>query len=237
MLVHNCYECHSGDAAKAKGHLLLDTAEGMRKGGDSGAVILPGHADSSLLVEAIRYEGLEMPPKGQLPDEVVEDFVQWIDIGRTRSAGRQGCQAEGQDRPGRKHKFWAFRPPKAVPPPEVKDCGAGRIRISIALCHRQEQEHLAAVRDADRLTLIRRVTFDLTGLPPTPADVDAFLKDTSAGTPRGRRPVARFSTVRRASAHQLVRRGSLCRVDRQGPQRPLSLRLAVSRLRHRRLQR
>src|SRR5262245_58568943 len=69
IFVRNCYECHSGDAKKAKGNFVLDTREGLRKGGQSGAVIAPNDPDESLLIEAVKYEGLEMPPKGQLSDE------------------------------------------------------------------------------------------------------------------------------------------------------------------------
>jgi hypothetical protein len=181
VLVHNCYECHSGDAAKAKGHLLLDTAEGMRKGGDSGAVILPGHADSSLLVEAIRYEGLEMPPKAQLPDDVIEDFVQWIDMGAPDPRVGKAAKPKGKIDLAEARKYWAFRPPKRVTPPEVNDSRWPYNDIDRFVQARREQEHLAPAADTDRLTLIRRVTFDLTGLPPTPAEVDAFLKDPSAG--------------------------------------------------------
>jgi hypothetical protein len=181
VLVHNCYECHSGDPAKAKGHLLLDSAEGLRKGGDSGAVIAPGHADSSLLVEAIRYEGLEMPPKGQLSDEVVADFVEWIDMGAPDPRVGKAAKPKGKIDLAEARKFWAFQLPKVARPPEVNDSRWPHNNIDKFVRARQEQEHLDPVHDADRITLIRRVTFDLTGLPPTPAEVDAFVKDPSAG--------------------------------------------------------
>ena len=181
VLVHNCYECHSGEPGKAKGHLLLDSAEGMRKGGDSGAVIAPGHADSSLLIEALRYEGLEMPPKGQLPDEVIADFAEWVDMGAPDPRVGKAAKPNGKIDLAEAPKYWAFQPPQAHRPPEVNDSRWPHSNIDRFLRARQEQEHLAPVGDADRVTLIRRVTFDLTGLPPTPADVDAFLKDESSG--------------------------------------------------------
>ena len=81
ILVKNCYKCHSGDPKKAKGSFVLDTHAGLMKGGDSGAVIEPGHPEKSLLIEAVKYEGLEMPPDGQLPDEVVEDFEKCVQLG------------------------------------------------------------------------------------------------------------------------------------------------------------
>jgi hypothetical protein len=186
VLVHNCYECHSGDPAKTKGHLNLDTRDGLRKGGDSGAVIVLGHADSSLLIEALRYEGLQMPPKGQLPDQVVEDFKQWIEMGapdpRIGKAANPGSKTDMSEA----RKFWAFQRPKAVPAPKVTDAAWPISDIDRFIRSRQEQEHLRPVADADRITLIRRATFDLTGLPPTPAEIDAFENDQSSGA---------FSTV------------------------------------------
>ena len=101
MLVHNCYECHSGDPEKAKGDFVLDTRDGLRKGGDRAPAIVPGHADHSLLIEAIRYEALEMPPKGKLPDEAIDEFVRWVQMGAPDPRVRKGRQTAGQDRLGR----------------------------------------------------------------------------------------------------------------------------------------
>ncbi len=180
ILVQNCYECHSGDKAKAKGHLLLDSAEGMLQGGESGAAIMPGAPDDSLLVEAIRYEGLQMPPKGQLPEDVVQDIVQWIEMGAPDP--RVGKAAKPRDKidMAAARRYWAFRAPKAGTPPEVSDSRWPIAPIDHYVRATQEKEKLTPVGDADRLTLIRRVTFDLTGLPPTPEEVDAFLKDPAS---------------------------------------------------------
>ena len=178
VLVHNCYECHSGDPAKAKAHLVLDTHDGPRKGGESGPAVAPGHADDSLLVEAIRYEGLEMPPKGKLPDEVIEDFVQWIGMGapdpRVGKAAKPGKVDLAEAR-----KFWAFRRPKASPVPTVAETSWPKSDIDHFILASQEKEHLQPVADADAVTLIRRITFDLIGLPPTPEEIDAFVQDKS----------------------------------------------------------
>ncbi|HEX4143156.1 MAG TPA: PSD1 and planctomycete cytochrome C domain-containing protein [Pirellulales bacterium] len=179
VLVHNCYECHSGDAAKAKGHLLLDTRDGMLKGGDSGAAIVPEHADSSLLIEAIRYEGLEMPPKDQLPDEVIDDFVQWIEMGAPDPRVGKAAKPQGKIDFAEARKFWAFRHPKRLPAPQVQNIHWPMSDVDRFVLSRQQQEKLQPVADADRVTLIRRVTFDLTGLPPTPDEVDAFVNDKS----------------------------------------------------------
>ena len=178
LLVRRCYECHSGDPAKAKGGFTLDTRDGLLKGGQSGAVVAPGSVDGSLLIEAIRYEGLEMPPKEQMSDEEIATIVQWVEMGlpdpRFGRAAHPGKIDLEQAR-----KWWSFQRPKASPPPEVQNSAWPRTDIDRFILARMEKEKLHPVADADRETLIRRVTFDLIGLPPTPAEIDAFLNDPS----------------------------------------------------------
>ncbi len=181
VLVHNCYECHSGDPAKAKAHLVLDTHDGLRKGGDSGAPVVVGHANDSLLIEAIRYEGLEMPPKGKLSDETIDDFVTWVEMGAPDP--RSGKAAHPKDKVdlAEARRYWAFQPPKAPPVPQLKDPSWPLGPLDALVRARQEQAGVNPVADADRTTLIRRVTFDLTGLPPSPEEIDAFVADKSSG--------------------------------------------------------
>jgi hypothetical protein len=181
VLVHNCYECHSGNVAKAKAHLVLDTHDGLHKGGDSGAVVAPGHADNSLLIEAIRYEGLEMPPKGKLSDEVIEDFARWVDMGAPDPRVGKAAMPRNRVDLAEARKFWAFRPPKATPPPAISDMAWPETDIDRYIRAAQEREGLKVVGDADRVTLLRRLSFDLTGLPPKPEEIEAFVKDPSAG--------------------------------------------------------
>ncbi|MBS0261247.1 MAG: DUF1553 domain-containing protein [Planctomycetes bacterium] len=180
VLVHSCYQCHAGDATKAKGHFVLDTHDGLRKGGDSGAAITPGQPDKSLLIEALKYEGLEMPPDGPLPDEVVEDFERWVEMGAPDP--RQGKAANSKLKVdlASARRYWAFQPPKAVTPPQVEHKQWPRTEIDRFILARLEAQQLTPVPDADRVTLLRRVTFDLTGLPPTPSEIDSFLADTSS---------------------------------------------------------
>jgi hypothetical protein len=180
LLVHHCYECHSGDPAKAKGHLVVDTHDGLRKGGDSGAAVLPKHVDTSLLMEAIRYEGLQMPPKGQLPEEAIADFAAWIEMGAPDPRVGKAANPKNKVDLAEARRYWAFQPPKAKRPPNVKDAGWPRTDIDRFVRARQEQEQLTPAPDADRTTLLRRVSFDLVGLPPTPAEIDAFLNDKSS---------------------------------------------------------
>jgi hypothetical protein len=179
ILVQNCYQCHSGDPKKAKGGFVLDTHEGLQKGGNSGHVIDPGHPDHSLLIEAVRYESLEMPPKGKLSDELIGKLVKWVEMGapdpRTGKAVRAGNKIDF----AQARKFWAFQLPKAAAPPKVRDSAWPLTDIDRFVRARQEAEHLKPVADADRVVLIRRVTFDLTGLPPTVPEIDAFVTDKS----------------------------------------------------------
>jgi cytochrome c553 len=177
VLLRNCYECHSGDVKKAKGGLLLDTRLGLRKGGESGPAIVPGQPDDSLLIEAVRYDGLEMPPSGKLPDEVIDDLVKWIEMGapdpRVPKSGRKGLNLTEA------RKWWSFQKPKASPPPEVSNVSWPRSDFDRFILAAQEKAGLKPVGDADAETLLRRVTFDLTGLPPTPEEIDAFLRGPS----------------------------------------------------------
>jgi cytochrome c553 len=176
-LVRNCYECHSGDAKKAKGGLVLDTRAGLRKGGESGAAVVPGHPDDSLLIEAVRYDGLEMPPAGKLPDETIADLVKWVEMGaadpRVARPGRKGLNlAEAR-------KWWSFQKPKAVPPPTVANTPWARTDVDRFVLAALEKAGLKPVPDADPETLLRRVSFDLTGLPPSIEEIDAFMREPS----------------------------------------------------------
>jgi hypothetical protein len=176
LLVAKCYKCHAADTQK-RGELVLDTKAGWEVGGESGETIAPGKPDESLLIEAVRYEGFEMPPDKQLSDKEIEILVEWVKMGapdpRTEGgpAARKGIDIEE----GR--KYWAFQPPKKSSPPSVKKGEWPRSDIDRFLLAKQEAVGVVPVADADRLSLIRRVTFDLTGLPPTPDEVDDFVND------------------------------------------------------------
>jgi hypothetical protein len=179
VLVAECYACHSDSAKALKGGLRLDTREGLRAGGDSGPVVTPGKPDESPMLDALRHDGLAMPPRAKLPDAVVADFERWIRIGapdpRTgppaRTAARTGIDVEA----GR--RFWAYVAPRCFAPPAVADVSWPRNDIDRFVLATLEARGLRPSADADRVTLIRRVSFDLVGLPPTPEEVDAFVND------------------------------------------------------------
>jgi hypothetical protein len=177
VLVEHCYKCHSTAAGKSKGGLLLDSRDGLRKGGDSGPAVVPGKPEEGLLLRAVRYTDadLRMPPKGKLPSAVVADLEKWIAGGAPDP--RSASIALTPPRTPREH--WAFQPVTPPAVPEVKNSAWVRTSVDRFILARLEQRGLSPAPSADRRTLLRRVTFDLTGLPPTSEEIDAFLADTS----------------------------------------------------------
>ncbi|MCB1208778.1 MAG: DUF1549 domain-containing protein, partial [Verrucomicrobiales bacterium] len=169
VLVKQCYECHSADAKKLGGKLLLDAPSEMIAGGESGPALIPGDPDASLIVQALRYDGLEMPPKKRLPETVVTDFVTWVKLGapdpRTDSPKlTRPVDAEKSD-------LWSLKPVAKVSIPSVADTAWPRDAIDYFVLAKMEQNHLTPSRDADPRALIRRLYFDLTGLPPTLGEI------------------------------------------------------------------
>ncbi len=176
VLVERCYSCHSEQAKKLKGGLYLDTRERTLKGGDSGPALLPGKPDESRLIKAVRYadEDLQMPPKEKLPAEQIADLEAWVKMGAPDP--RKGAVAKGIDlEKARSH--WAFQAPRPVAPPEVKDKAWVATPIDAFILAGLEEKGLKPAPPADKRTLLRRATYDLTGLPPTPQEIDAFLAD------------------------------------------------------------
>ena len=182
VLAERCYECHSAEK-KQKGGLALDTREATMKGGDSGQAIIPGEPDRSRLIEAVRYANrdMQMPPKKKLPDSEIQALEEWVRMGapdpRTGAPaakhGRVIDIAEGR-------RFWSFAPLARVEVPEIRDPRSEiRNPVDAFIRAKLHENGLSPAPPADRRTLIRRATFDLTGLPPTPEEVDAFLADRS----------------------------------------------------------
>ena len=183
VLATKCAKCHAETAEKVQGGLLVDSREGLLRGGDTGPAIVPGSLEDSLLIEAIRYgdESLQMPPKVKLPDEVIADFEAWVRMGAPDprdGSGSATAVARGIDM-ARGRQFWAFQPPRASSPPEVQDISWPKTDIDRFLLAAIEAKGLKPVADADRFALIRRASFDLVGLPPAPEEVEAFVADES----------------------------------------------------------
>jgi hypothetical protein len=180
VLVTHCYECHSGESKTLRGGLFVDSRAGLLEGGDSGASIVPGKPDESLLIEALKYESYEMPPKQKLSAEIIADFEKWIEMGAPdpRTGDPRPAREEGIDlESGR--QFWSFQLPERHPLPQVNATDWPRSDLDHFILARQEEEGLVPTGDADRLTLLRRLYFDLTGLPPTPEQIREFIEDDS----------------------------------------------------------
>jgi hypothetical protein len=175
VLSTQCYSCHSRLATKVKGGLLVDSREAMLKGGDSGPAIVPGQPDKSRLIQAVRWatKDLQMPQKAKLPEAAISDLAAWVKAGAPwpkepgiRPAGPGSDSA--YDRSRKEH--WAWQPHRPAPP------GTDIDRLVLA---KLDEAHLQPVAPADRASLLRRVSFDLVGLPPAPEEIQAFVADAS----------------------------------------------------------
>ncbi|MBO0700955.1 MAG: PSD1 domain-containing protein, partial [Zavarzinella sp.] len=180
LLVGKCQECHGPE--KQKGSLRLDSRAAVLEGGESGPAIVPGDPTKSRLVQAIGYaDTLRMPPKQKLSPDQVATLTSWVKMGApwpeakdVRPAADSEFKITAQDR-----EFWSFRPVREPALPAVKDPGWVHTDIDRFVLAKLEEKGLKPVAPADKRTLIRRVTFDLVGLPPTPEEIDAFLADES----------------------------------------------------------
>jgi len=183
ILVSRCYDCHSEAGGKQKGGLWLDRRDGWKIGGDSGPTLIPGNLDKSLLVRSIRYfdEDLQMPPKGKLPPEELKVLEQWVAMGAPdpRDAAFAGAVRKTQIDFEAARKNWAFRPHTNPKPPAVENGDWADEAIDQFILAQLELKKLSPAADASSHALIRRLYFDLTGLPPTPAEVAAFTNDPS----------------------------------------------------------
>ena len=179
VLVQHCYECHAADAKILRGGLQLDSHAATRKGGDSGASIVPGNPADSLLLSAIKHESLVMPPNSKLPDNVIADFETWIRDGAVdpRSEIRAAKLPPVDYEAAQSH--WAFQKISDPSPPPVQNADWPVSRMDQFVLSKLEQSNMQPAVTADRRTLIRRATFDLVGLPPTTDEVNAFLADES----------------------------------------------------------
>ncbi len=181
VLVEKCYSCHSSEAEILKGGLHLDSREGLLTGGDSGAAAIPQNPAESLLIQSLKYESFEMPPSGKLPDAVIADFERWVEMGMPdpRVSGKPiSVQRAPNVEAGR--QFWSFQPVRMQEPPAVQDETWPLGEIDHFLLAKLEEHSLSPAADAERAVWLRRITFDLIGLPPTLEEIDAFVTDPSA---------------------------------------------------------
>ncbi|MBN9692783.1 MAG: PSD1 domain-containing protein [Verrucomicrobia bacterium] len=179
LLADHCYECHSARSEKAKGGLLLDTRAQLLKGGTSGVVLVPGKPEESLLIQVLKGTAKDvdaMPPEkagGPLKPEQIAVLEEWVRMGAPDP--RTG-ELTAQPNPA---AHWAFQPPRSVPPPVTAATPAGMNPIDAFIGAKLAEKGLSPAPRADQRTLLRRLTFDLTGLPPTPEEMQEFLNDPS----------------------------------------------------------
>lgn len=181
VLAQNCFKCHGED--KQKGDLRLDVHEAFLAGGESGPAIVPGKPKESLLLDAVNYASLEMPPDGKLSESEIEILTTWVKIGapwpKEHGGAGPGLRKVRDKITAADREYWAFQPVRRAALPEVNNDTWSRGPIDRFLLNRLQQENLLPAPEADRSVLIRRLSFDLTGLPPTPAEIAAFKNDPS----------------------------------------------------------
>ena len=176
-LVTECYQCHSLKAPKLKGGLSLESRDATLKGGDAGPALVPGDPDASLLIKAVRYtdSDLQMPPRGhKLSDAQIADLEAWVKMGAPDP--RTGLAIAKKKNP---RDYWAFQPIKNSPVPDVKDTNWIQSPGDAFILAKLDEKGGKPNPPADKRTLIRRATFDLIGIPPTPEEVKNFLDDNS----------------------------------------------------------
>lgn len=184
LLVDHCYECHSQESDEVGGGLLLDSRAGVIRGGTSKQTIVPGNPEISLLMTAVSHTNpdLKMPPDAKLSEEQIADLATWI---RMKAPDPRlddtvaVVKARSEIDWNQAREFWSLQPLSQTPPPAVQDASWPANPIDHFVLSKLESSKLTPAVDADRRTLIRRATFDLIGLPPSPEEVAAFLADTS----------------------------------------------------------
>jgi len=180
VLVRECYSCHSNETGAAKGGLRLDTARLSQLGGDSGPAIVPGDLDESWLWSAINHDGFNMPPKRKLTDDVIEDFRRWIEMGAPDPRETEVLAVEtsitAEEIQQARHRFWAYQSPRASAAPATTQTTWAKTEIDHFILARLESAGIEPAQDAEPYQVLRRLCFDLVGLPPTPTEIDQFSR-------------------------------------------------------------
>ncbi len=183
VLKANCFKCHGGE--KVRANLRLTSRETILKGGDLGPAVSLEKPETSRLLQAINYQDdLQMPPNGKLPQKDIDILTRWVKAGipfveTIVAGGKEQLKHEGGVVTEEARKYWAYQPVKRPLVPEVKNAGWVQNPIDTFILSKLEEKELTPAAPADRVGLIRRATYDLTGLPPRPEDVDAFVADQS----------------------------------------------------------
>ncbi len=175
VLVKHCYECHAADSKELGGKLRLDSHQAILTGGESGPALIGGKPDTSLIVQAMRYDGIEMPPEKPLPENVINDFIAWVQRGAPYPQSVRPATATQAN--SEKDRLWSLQPVEKPPVPEVQNQSWPRGALDHFVLVRLETNGLSPTRDASARTLIRRLYYDLIGLPPTVDDLEQFAVD------------------------------------------------------------
>jgi len=184
VLVKHCYECHAAEADDVGGNLLLDSASGMQNGGENGPAVVPKNIEKSLLIDALEYKSFEMPPDGQLPEDVIADFRRWIEMGAPDPRkGKPAIESNASKHdPKPPAELWSLKRLTEPERPDVKNVDWPRTDIDRFVLAKLESQGLEPVADAEPSTLLRRLSFDLVGLPPTLDHIERVSVDPSPAT-------------------------------------------------------
>ncbi len=182
LFAEHCYACHSTTSEKLQAGLLVDSRSGLLRGGDSGPAMVPGDPDASLLIESVRYDGYEMPPSGKLADEEISHLERWVEMGAPWP--KEDAPVAGETRPEfdlqqRKADHWVWQPVEDPALPTVNNSQWPQRPLDHFILANLETNQLQPAADADRAALLRRLYFDLIGLPPTAAQAASFLANDS----------------------------------------------------------
>ena len=178
VLVEHCYRCHSAEGQSVRGGLSVANKEAMLAGGESGPAIVPGNLDESMLWNAINYKDYKMPPKTPLPRAVIEDFRKWIEMGAPDPRVGAGVVVHSKVTPediAKGKEFWSFKAPVKTPPKSSEHSTWASTEIDRHVSQAWDQQGLAPAKDAEPETLVRRLYFDLIGLPPTVKELVTFV--------------------------------------------------------------
>ncbi|MEK6236963.1 MAG: DUF1549 domain-containing protein, partial [Planctomycetales bacterium] len=181
VLKRECFQCHSREAEEIEGEFLLDNRASLLKGGPSGKTIVPGKPGESLLINALRHVDFEMPPEKRLPKETIADFVKWVRMGAVDPREGEAIEIEKSEFDYAKgREFWSLQPLAPVATPVVKSNAAwARTDVDRYILQGLDRANLTPNPVAEKRVLIRRAYYDLIGLPPSPEEVDAFVRDES----------------------------------------------------------
>lgn len=183
LLVAHCYECHSGKASKLQAGLRLDSRVAILKGGDSGPALNVSNPDESSIIQAVRYDGFEMPPKGKLPAKEIEILTKWVAMGApwpTEKSIEHGLDRETFDWQKRKEGHWVWQTIQNPTRPAVIDSNWPRTDADFFILCSLEKTGLKPAVPADKFALVRRLYLDILGLPPTPEQVEQFVSNANS---------------------------------------------------------